>query len=1051
MTSTGVACTACRKVLRDNAKFCDACGAPTSSACVEPAEYKQVTVLFADVVRSMDIAASVGPERLREIMAALVDRAARVVFRYGGITDKFTGDGVMAVFGAPVALEDHAFRACLAALAIQDGVRDLAKEVKQRDGVELKLRIGLNSGAVIAGQLGSISAGYTTVGEQVGIAQRMESVAPPGGVMLSQSTARLVEHGATLDPLELVQVKGRADPLPARRLREVTVHHGQAALQEVPLVGRQGELAATTAMLDNAMTGAGGVLRIVGPAGIGKSRLVRETVAMGTARGVAVFSTFCQSHARDVAFHAATGLLRELFGIGGADARQARTRVRDLLPHAELDDLLLLDDLLGIAAPDARTAALDADARRRRLMSLIKSAAMERITPTIYVIEDAHWIDDVSESLLEALFSVLPQTHSLALITYRPEYHGVLAHPSGVANIDLVPLGVSDVSLLTTELLGSDPSIRGLATQVGDRSAGNPFFAEEIVRDLVERGIIEGSRGAYVCRVDSTDISVPATVQATIAARIDRVSAAAKRTLHAAAVIGTRFEADLLAFVDPDAALTELVDAELIDPVPAFRSVEYAFRHPLIRAVAYESQLKADRSVLHERVAEAIQQFHPSAVEENASLIATHLEAAGELHTAFGWHMRAGDWLTKRDIGAARASWQRARDLADKLPNDSVDSMAMRIAPRTLLCGHAWRAGGKGADESGLDELRELAGAAGDLMSIVMGTSGVLVAMTLNHRLSELTRLAPEYVRLLESTGDPAVILLINTVSHGLFEAGRITEALSLFQRAIDVADGNATLGDFFFESPLAWAITLRGLARCCLGQLGWRDDMQAGLTMARGVKGMTLAAVTAYGYQLAVMNDALSPDATVLADTAAALENAERSGDDGTLAWARVTHGIMVLRQDACDSVAMDLLVRGRERAFRCGDLLISTVADIQIAKCKADNGDTDAAIETARAALEHLFECAAMLFRGPATAVLVDSLLRRGSVHDVKEAHAAIDRLAGCTVEPGFVFYELAVLRSRASLALFRGDKLAFAQVEKRYREVTTSAGFDRLTLRG
>jgi adenylate cyclase len=571
---------------------------------------------------------------------------------------------------------------------------------------------------------------------------------------------------------------------------------------------------------------------------------------------------------------------------------------------------------------------------------------------------------------------------------------------------------------LTTELLGSDPSVTRIAIQVGERSAGNPFFAEEIVRDLVERDILVGDRGGYVCRVDSATVSVPATVQATIAARIDRLSAVAKRTLHAAAVIGSRFDADLLGRVDPDVALAELVDAQLVDP--AFRRTGYAFGHPLIRAVAYESQLRADRSQLHHRVAEAIQEHHPSAIDENAALIATHLEAAGELETAFGWHMRAATWLTNRDIGAARASWQRARDVADRLPDDVADRTAMRIAPRTLLCGHAWRAGGTGVDDSGFDELRELCGAAGDPMSMVMGMSGVLVAMTLNHRLRELVSLAPEHIRLLESTGDPAVILLVNTASHGIFVAGEIAHALQLFQRAIDVADGNTTLGDFFFESPLAWAITLRGLARCSLGQPGWRDDLAAGLALAREVQGMTQAAVTTYGYGVTVLNGALSPDAVVLRDTADALHTAERSGDDVALAWTRIIHGIMLLRQRDGDPAGMDLLVKGRRQAAGHGDLLTVTMADVQIAECKARAGDVDAAIVIARANVAHLFGCGEAILRGPATAVLVESLLLRGTAGDLQEAQAAVDRLAACTAEPGFTLYELALTRCRALLRL-------------------------------
>ena len=225
MTAAGLVCTACGTDLRANANFCDECGSPTAVPG-KHAEYKQVTILFADVVRSMDIAAAVGAERLREIMTELVERSAFVVQRYGGTVDKFTGDGIMAVFGAPAALEDHAQRACLAALGIQEEAKRLADEVSSRDGVDLQLRVGMNSGEVIAGGLGSAASGYTAIGEQVGVAQRMESVAPAGGVMLSESTARLVEPWASLGDRELLQVKGADALVPARRLLEMTAQPG---------------------------------------------------------------------------------------------------------------------------------------------------------------------------------------------------------------------------------------------------------------------------------------------------------------------------------------------------------------------------------------------------------------------------------------------------------------------------------------------------------------------------------------------------------------------------------------------------------------------------------------------------------------------------------------------------------------------------------------------------------------------------------------------------------------------------------------------------------
>ncbi len=305
-----------------------------------------MTVLFADVVHSMDIAAAVGAERLREIMAELVNRSTAVVKRYGGTVSQFTGDGIMAVFGAPVALEDHAVRACLAALGIQEEAKRLAAEVQDRDGVELRLRVGLNSGQVIAGEIGSGSYGYTAIGEQVGMAQRMESVAPPGGVMLSASTARLVEGAADLGEPEMVRIKGANEPVAAQRLLGITDRHRGVGRAESNLVGRRWEMSAVQGLLDRAVDGHGAVVGVVGPPGIGKSRLVRELSAMASARGVDAFTTFCDSHTSQIPFHAIARLLRVAFGVEGLDTQVARDGLRERVSDADPQDLLLLDDLL---------------------------------------------------------------------------------------------------------------------------------------------------------------------------------------------------------------------------------------------------------------------------------------------------------------------------------------------------------------------------------------------------------------------------------------------------------------------------------------------------------------------------------------------------------------------------------------------------------------------------------------------------------------------------------------------------------------------------------
>jgi class 3 adenylate cyclase len=283
LTTTGLFCGSCGAQSSPTAKFCGECGTRLTQA-TQSAEYKQVTVLFADVVHSMTIAAAVGAEPLREIMTELVNCSTAVVQRYGGTVDKFTGDGIMAVFGAPTALEDHALRACLGALGIQGEVKRLAVEVERHHGVDLRLRIGLNSGQVIAGEIGSGARGYTAIGEQVGLAQRMESVAPPGGVMLSASTARLVEATAALGEPDLVRIKGADEPVAARRLLGMGAGHRAVGRAESNLVGRRWEMSAVKGLLDRAVDGHGAVVGVVGSPGIGKSRLVREIAAIAAAR-----------------------------------------------------------------------------------------------------------------------------------------------------------------------------------------------------------------------------------------------------------------------------------------------------------------------------------------------------------------------------------------------------------------------------------------------------------------------------------------------------------------------------------------------------------------------------------------------------------------------------------------------------------------------------------------------------------------------------------------------------------------------------------------------
>ena len=1045
--TAATACRNCGTEPRAGARFCDGCGAPVTRQDTR-AEYKQVTVLFADVVHSMDIAAAVGPERLREIMADLVDRCAAEVQRYGGTVDKFTGDGIMAVFGAPVALEDHAFRACLAALGVQEEAKRLAVDARERDGADLQLRVGLNSGEVIAGEIGSGALGYTAVGEQVGMAQRMEAVAPPGGVMLSASTARLVEGVATLGEAELVSIKGADKPVPGRWLLGMA-ERPAVGRAESNLVGRRWELSAIESLLDRAVDGYGAVVTVVGSPGIGKSRLVREVAAIAACRGVDVFSAYCESHATDIGFHVVARLLRAAIGVGDLDGPAARQRVRSRVPDADPEDLLLFDDLLGIADPELGLPAIDPDARRRRLTALVNAASLARHTPAVYVIEDAHWIDEVSESMLTEFLTVIPQTPSLVLVTFRPEYQGALSRVPGAQAIALAPLSDSETAALISELLGPDPSVGGVVTMITEKAAGNPFFAEEMVRDLAERGVLRGNRSAYESTADAGEVSVPATLQATIAARIDRLDPAAKHTLSAAAVIGSRFSRELLETLGIDPVLEDLVRGEFIDQIRFTRQPEYVFHHPLIRTVAYEAQLKSDRAELHRRVAAAIESRDPVAAEENAALIAEHLEAAGDLHAAYGWHMRAATWATNRDIGAARLIWERAEKIADALPAEDPNRAAMRIAPRTMLCGIAFRVHVNVAGDR-FEELRELCTAAGDKASLAIGMAGLVMDHVFQDRLRQASQLASEAWALIESVGDPTLTVGLSFAPiYAKMESAEWCDVLGWSQRVIDLADGDPSKGNFIIGCPLAVAFTNRAMSRYCLGRPGWRDDLRHGLAMARSADPMSYALVVTYLYILGIPGGVLMPDDSVLRESEDALHNAERSGDDHAVTLARMTLGLALLHRPTASERdrGLTLLAAVSEAFLRPGHYLCELpIINVYLARERARRGDRDKAIPFMRGAVDHLFREGRLVAWGvPATGVLVETLLDRGADADVVEAEAAITRLADAPADEGLVMREIWLLRLRALLARAHGDAAAYTHLRDRYRAMAKTLGFE------
>jgi adenylate cyclase len=1015
------------------------------SSAARHAEYKQVTVLFADVVHSMDIAATVDAERLREIMADVFDCSVAVVRRYEGTVDKFTGDGVMAVFGAPIALENHALRACMAALGIQAEVTKLAADVANRDGIELQLRVGLSSGQVIAGEIGAAAASYTAIGEQVGMAQRMESAAPSGGVLLSESTVRLVEDIVLLGKPELVEIKGSETPVSATRLLAIGEHQARRS-SDSPLVGRTWELNTVTELLGEAVGGAGCVVTVVGPPGIGKSRLVREVVADAASRGISVFSTYCESHTTDIPFHVVARLMRDTTGIDGMDPDKARARVRARLAHADAQDLSLVEDLLGIADPETSPPDIGPDARRRRLTALVNSAALAQRMPTVVVIEDAHWVDEASESMLADFMAVAPQAPSLMLITYRPEYEGALSRAPGAQTIALRPLSDTHTTLLTNELVGKHPSLATLVDRVVARSAGNPFFAEEIVRDLVERKVLEGRPGTYVLSAAVDDVEVPATLQSTIAARIDRLPATAKKTLNAASVIGLRFNTDLLVDLVGDADVTPLVSAGVIDQVSFSTPIEYAFRHPLTRSVAYESQLKLDRAQLHRRLATAIE--GSGSADENAALIAQHLEASGDLMAAFNWYMRAANWYTFRNFTAAQLSWLRARDVADGLTDDNSDRLSMRIAPRTLLCAHEYRIRSGRADVA-FAELKALCVGNDDKRSLAIGLAGLALATQLDGRTQEASVLARELVQLLESMDEPALTVALSIAYLNInLGAGNIREVLRLAERVIELAADKASDVALISVSPLANAMAIRGTARWSLGQPGWQEDFTRALDTIATVPPVFRSGTFWIVYVMAIPNGVLLPREEAIAGLAEIDSAAEQFGEQVAVELGKAGHGIVLTYRGSSESdkgarLLDDLYEASLQKGYTIPGNLPLLI--LHVARERGRSGDRDNAIKLSRSVIESYRRSGEVIWLAAALAALVDLLLQRGSDADVREAREAVRTLTALPTEPGVVLNEIWLLRLRAQLAQAEGDETTYRDYRDRYRQMANDLGFE------
>ena len=630
----------------------------TSRSALE-GERKLVTVLFADLKGSMELLADRDPEEARQLLDPVLERMMAAVHRYEGTVNQVMGDGIMALFGAPIAHEDHAIRACYAALAMQDAIRRYSEGVRRAHGCEVQIRVGLNAGEVMVRAIGNdLHMDYSAIGQTTHLAARMEQLAPPGSIRLTAATLRLVEGLVVVRALGPVPVRGLTDPV------EVFELVGTSAIrQRVPatvgrgltrFVGRQTELAVLQQALEQARTGHGQMVAVIGEPGVGKTRLFYEFVHSHRTQGWLALETTSMSYGKATTYLPVIDLLNVYFQVEeGDDPRRIREKVTGkllTLDEALRPTLPAFLSLLEVPVEDAAWEHLNALQRRQHILDAVKSLLLResQVQPLILIFENLHWIDSETQALLDRLVESLPTARLLLLVNYRPEYQHSWGSKTYYAQLRLDPLLPENAMELLRDLLGEDTSLGALKQRLIAWTEGNPFFLEETVQTLVETHALVGERGAYRLVTSLGTIQVPATVQAVLAARIDRLPLEEKDLLQTAAVIGKDIPGTLLQTIAelPEAALhrglAHLQAAEFLYETSLFPEIEYTFKHALTQQVAYRSLPHERRRVVHRRVGETLERLYPAQLEEYYAELAYHYSRSDHQEKALEYLVKTG-------------------------------------------------------------------------------------------------------------------------------------------------------------------------------------------------------------------------------------------------------------------------------------------------------------------------------------------------------------------------------------------------------------------------
>jgi len=990
----------------------------------DDAERKQVTVLFADVKGSMDLAEQHDPEEWRKIMQRFFAILAEGVERFEGTVDKFTGDGIMAVFGAPIAHEDHGRRACYAALQMLDDVAGYAAELRREEGLNFSVRIGINSGEVVAGQIGAGEGDYTAIGHTVGLAQRMEALAEPGKAYLTESAAELAGGFVKLEDLGEFEIKGASRPVRVFELAGVGSARSRLDLSRARgfsrFVGRSEEMEVFERALAVARDGRGSAVAVVADPGTGKSRLCHEFAERCRAEEVEVFEAQAQAHGREIPFMPVLQMLRAYFGIDDRDPeRLAREKIAGralLLDPALADSLPLIFDFLGVPDPDRPAPQLSAEARQRALGEFINQLvnSPQRRKAVVIIVEDLHWIDDGSAMMLGELVSSLCDSPTMLVVNYRPEFE--LSWGDDIEVLELGPLSEEDTRELLRDLTGEDPSLDGLGELVHARAQGNPFFVEEIVRELAEAGYLEGERGAYRLARPVEDTGVPPTVQAILGARIDRLSPEAKRLLQVASVVGKELGAEALSVTsgleegELDPVLAELTGGGFLYEAELYPERILAFQHPLTREVAYSTQLAERRGETHAAAARAIIELEPERHDELAALIAQHMESGGETLEAARWSARAAHWTGSSQPVEALRLWRATTKLADQLP-ESEETAALRVMSRLQQLDYAWRLGMDDEEERRLAaEAGEIAERTRNLGALAMLKIATSARPGLATHVDAWKRAADEATELADQAGDIHLrVSMRAAAAYARLCAGDFDGYASQLDEVIELTGEDPAIGaGLVIGNPLAWAHMGKGLV------LKERGDLDA--------------AATEIETALRVAIEAQDPETESWVLGMQAMVRSLQGDSEGACAIAR----------------------RGCEVAQRLGDAFSRSVALANLAWTENEAGDHESALESIEEA-DRLYLGAMGVpgemegWRGSVRAEALRGLGR--ATEALSSAERAVEASNSRGIEWGGILALLALGRARADTGDFDAADEALAEALEMARRHRATVNEERV----